>query len=148
MIARTAARIVQRHCCRIAQQSPGALEKFADQAHREGRLARGAEQNLSAGQIAVICLVGDKTVSHDDDLFRFAARNGRAHPQRQVHQSRKITLTLLERLALFEPAAQLPGQHVYLFTDSAKGLYEKVGFQVQGMGMGRVVGEWLVNEVK
>lgn len=41
--------------------------------------------------------------------------------------------------------AQLHGQHVYLFTDSAKGLYEKAGFQAHGIGMGRVVGEWLVN---
>lgn len=41
---------------------------------------------------------------------------------------------------------RLPGQHVYLFTDDAKGLYEKCGFEVQGFGMGRVVGEWLVNQ--
>ena len=40
---------------------------------------------------------------------------------------------------------QLAGQHVYLFTDDAKGLYEKVGFQPQGIGMGKVVGKWLVN---
>ncbi len=42
--------------------------------------------------------------------------------------------------------AQLPGQHIYLFTDTAQGLYEKSGFHVQGIGMGRVVGEWLQNE--
>ncbi len=41
--------------------------------------------------------------------------------------------------------AQLPGQHVYLFTDEAKGLYAKLGFQPQGTGMAKVVGEWLVN---
>ena len=40
---------------------------------------------------------------------------------------------------------QLAGQHVYLFTDDAKGLYERVGFQPQGIGMGKVVGKWLVN---
>lgn len=41
--------------------------------------------------------------------------------------------------------SRLPGQHVYLFTDSAQGLYEKCGFQVQEVGMGRVVGNWLQN---
>lgn len=41
--------------------------------------------------------------------------------------------------------SRLPGQHVYLFTDDARGLYEKCGFEVQGVGMGRVVGEWLKN---
>ncbi len=42
--------------------------------------------------------------------------------------------------------AQLPGQHVYLFTDTAQGLYEKMGFHAHGVGMGCVVGEWLNNE--
>ena len=41
--------------------------------------------------------------------------------------------------------SRLPGYHVYLFTDDAKGLYETCGFEVQGIGMGRVVGDWLVN---
>lgn len=40
---------------------------------------------------------------------------------------------------------RLPGQHVYLFTDDAVGFYEKLGFEPQGIGMGRVVGEWLHN---
>lgn len=42
--------------------------------------------------------------------------------------------------------SRLPGQHVYLFTDTAKGLYEACGFEEQGIGMGRVVGTWLVND--
>ena len=57
------------------------------------------------------------------------------------YRGQGIAKAMMEQLL-----AQLPGQHVYLFTDTAKGLYEKVGFQVQGIGMGRVVGEWLVNE--
>ena len=57
------------------------------------------------------------------------------------YRGQGIAKAMMEQLL-----AQLPGQHVYLFTDSAKGLYEKVGFQVHGIGMGRVVGEWLVNE--
>jgi ribosomal protein S18 acetylase RimI-like enzyme len=40
---------------------------------------------------------------------------------------------------------RLPGQHVALFTDSAMGLYEKLGFQEQRTGMARVVGQWLVD---
>jgi len=36
---------------------------------------------------------------------------------------------------------QLQGQHVYLFTDDAVGLYEKLGFAPQDVGMGRVAGQ-------
>lgn len=43
---------------------------------------------------------------------------------------------------------KLQGQHVYLFTDSAKELYEKVGFRPQPEGMGMVVGEWLQNDTR
>lgn len=39
--------------------------------------------------------------------------------------------------------AQLPGQHVYLFTDDAQPFYRKLGFEPQDTGMGCVVGEWL-----
>jgi predicted GNAT family acetyltransferase len=42
--------------------------------------------------------------------------------------------------------AELPGQHVYLFTDDAIEFYEKLGFEEQGVGLGRVVGTWLVNQ--
>ena len=43
---------------------------------------------------------------------------------------------------------QLPGQHVYLQTDDAVGLYEKLGFQKQPEGMSLVVGEWLQNTTR
>jgi ribosomal protein S18 acetylase RimI-like enzyme len=43
---------------------------------------------------------------------------------------------------------QLPGQHVYLQTDDAVGLYEKLGFQKQPEGMSLVVGEWLQNNTR
>jgi ribosomal protein S18 acetylase RimI-like enzyme len=39
--------------------------------------------------------------------------------------------------------AQLPGQHVYLFTDDAQSFYECVGFHAEGTGMAQVVGQWL-----
>jgi predicted GNAT family acetyltransferase len=41
---------------------------------------------------------------------------------------------------------KLEGQHVYLFTDDAQDFYTKLGFQAQGTGLGRVIGDWLQNE--
>jgi hypothetical protein len=41
--------------------------------------------------------------------------------------------------------AQLPGQHVYLFTDDAQPFYFKQGFRPQGTGMSLVVGRWLTS---
>ena len=38
---------------------------------------------------------------------------------------------------------QLPGQHVYLFTDTAEDFYQKLGFTPQPTGMAHVVGTWL-----
>ena len=42
--------------------------------------------------------------------------------------------------------AELPGQHVCLFTDDAIDFYEKVGFTKGHIFMEQVVGKWLVNE--
>ncbi len=42
---------------------------------------------------------------------------------------------------LVEP---LQGQHVYLFTDDAQPFYAACGFVPRGLGMERVVGQWLV----
>jgi GNAT superfamily N-acetyltransferase len=39
---------------------------------------------------------------------------------------------------------QLPGQHVYLFTDIPD-FYNKIGFTPRGIGMERHVGRWLDN---
>jgi ribosomal protein S18 acetylase RimI-like enzyme len=42
---------------------------------------------------------------------------------------------------------RLPGQHVYLFTDDdAIGFYEKIGFERQGIGAYKIVGQYLKNE--
>lgn len=41
---------------------------------------------------------------------------------------------------------QLKGQHAYLFTDDAAAFYTTLGFEEQPIGMGQVVGTWLVNE--
>ena len=42
--------------------------------------------------------------------------------------------------------ARLPGQHVCLFTDDARALYEKLGFRPDTTGMEQVVGAWLAND--
>lgn len=42
--------------------------------------------------------------------------------------------------------SRLKGQHVYLFTDDIPELYSKLGFVEQPIGMGQVIGTWLVNE--
>ena len=39
--------------------------------------------------------------------------------------------------------SRLRGQHVYLFTHDAADFYRKLGFQINGTGMSKVVGEWL-----
>lgn len=38
---------------------------------------------------------------------------------------------------------EVPGQHVYLFTDDAPEFYRKLGFVERGIGMETVVGRWL-----
>ena len=40
----------------------------------------------------------------------------------------------------------LPGQHVYLFSDDAADFYKKLGFRERPIGLEKVVGTWLVNE--
>ncbi|NEQ27056.1 MAG: GNAT family N-acetyltransferase [Microcoleus sp. SIO2G3] len=42
--------------------------------------------------------------------------------------------------------AKLQGQHVYLFTDDSIEFYEKLGFEIQPTGLGKVVGQWLRNQ--
>lgn len=57
------------------------------------------------------------------------------------YRRRGIARTMIEHVC-----EQLPGQHVYLFTDDAVPFYQKLGFESQGVGMGKVIGEWLVNQ--
>jgi hypothetical protein len=43
--------------------------------------------------------------------------------------------------------AQRPGQHIYLFTDEETlPFYDQLGMKPQGIGVSKVIGEWLVNE--
>lgn len=56
------------------------------------------------------------------------------------YRKQGIATTMMQRAL-----DQLQGQHVYLFTDDAVVFYEKLGFEAQDVGMGRVVGQWLNN---
>jgi ribosomal protein S18 acetylase RimI-like enzyme len=50
------------------------------------------------------------------------------------------------RKMMEELLAELPGQHVYLFTDDdAVPFYHALGFKKQGIGLARVIGQWLDN---
>jgi GNAT superfamily N-acetyltransferase len=56
------------------------------------------------------------------------------------YRNRGIARTMMGMLE-----ARLRGQHVYLFTDDAEEFYRKLGYARDGIGMARVVGEWLQN---
>jgi predicted GNAT family acetyltransferase len=55
-----------------------------------------------------------------------------------AYRRRGIASTMMKMLL-----AKLEGQHVYLFTDDAISFYEKLGFNPQPTGLGKVVGKWL-----
>ncbi|MGL4648512.1 MAG: GNAT family N-acetyltransferase [Caldilineaceae bacterium] len=57
---------------------------------------------------------------------------------RSSHRRRGIGRRMME-IAM----ARLPGQHIYLFTDSALEFYQTLGFTREPEGMGRVEGYWL-----
>ena len=61
------------------------------------------------------------------------------------------TLTAYRRQGIARQMMQilldnLKGQHVYLFTDDNLNFYQKLGFTEQPVGMGQVIGRWLVNK--
>ncbi|HEX6185135.1 MAG TPA: GNAT family N-acetyltransferase [Pyrinomonadaceae bacterium] len=57
------------------------------------------------------------------------------------YRKRGIARAMLEVLE-----SRLRGQHVYLFTHDAADFYRQLGFNLQGTGMSKVVGEWLRDE--
>lgn len=58
-----------------------------------------------------------------------------------AYRRQGIAKTMMQTLL-----GRLKGQHVYLFTDDVPELYAKLGFVEQPIGMGQVIGTWLVNE--
>jgi GNAT superfamily N-acetyltransferase len=60
------------------------------------------------------------------------------HPYRKLGIARKMMETV---------QGKLRGQHIYLFTDpETVEFYERLGFKRWGIGLGKVVGDWLVHE--
>jgi ribosomal protein S18 acetylase RimI-like enzyme len=57
------------------------------------------------------------------------------------HRRRGLARTMMQQLL-----DELPGQHVYLFTDDALDFYKAIGFVERPIGLEKVVGEWLVNK--
>jgi predicted GNAT family acetyltransferase len=58
-----------------------------------------------------------------------------------AYRRQGIATTMMQKLL-----SRLKGQHVYLFTDNVPELYAKLGFVEQPIGMGQVIGTWLVDE--
>jgi predicted GNAT family acetyltransferase len=81
-------------------------------------------------------IVGTARVLSDGVCNAYLVDVWTRHPYRRQGIASGMVQRLLERL---------PGQHVALFTDSAAGLYARLGFQELRTGMARVVGQWLVN---
>ena len=58
-----------------------------------------------------------------------------------AYRRQGIATTMIQKLL-----SRLKGQHVYLFTDDVPELYVKLGFVEQPIGMGQVIGTWLINK--
>jgi len=100
---------------------------------------RASFENSYAACIACIdhCIVGTARVLSDGvcnaylvDVWVLSA-----------YRRQGIASTMIQRLL-----SRLEGQHVYLFTDDCLDLYAKLGFVQQPLGMGQVIGQWLVNK--
>ncbi len=57
-----------------------------------------------------------------------------------AYRCRGIASAMMQRLL-----DQMPGQHVYLFSDDAADFYKKIGFVERPVGLEIVVGKWLDN---
>lgn len=106
-----------------------------------GRTPAQLEESFANSHICVIAYAGERIIgtarvlsdgvcnAYIVDVWTLTAYRNRSIASRMMH-------LLLEGL---------PGQHVYLFTDDAQDFYAALGFAPQGTGMGKVVGQWLVN---
>ena len=56
------------------------------------------------------------------------------------HRRQGIAAAMMQHLL-----NEMPGQHVYLFSDDAADFYKKIGFTEQPVGLEIVVGRWLDN---
>lgn len=116
--------------------------KVAEDDFDNGRTPAQLEASFRNSAVTVIAYAGDAIIGKaralsDGVCNAYVVDVWTYSPYRGRGIARSMMAQLLQRL---------PGQHVYLFTDTAVGLYEKVGFKAQEIGMGMVVGQWLVNE--
>ena len=116
-------------------------EKVAADDFDNGRTPTQLEQSFRNSGAVVIAYAGHEIVGKaraltDGVCNAYVVDVWTYSPYREQGIARRMLEILMD---------QLSGQHLYLFTDTAQGLYEKVGFNTQGVGMGRVVGEWLQN---
>lgn len=107
-----------------------------------GRSPEQLEASFRHSQVAVIAYAGDEIIGtvralSDGVCNAYVVDVWTWHPYRNRGVATRMMELTLE---------QLPGQHVYLFTDSAADLYRKIGFRrSRHEGFERVIGHWLDN---
>jgi GNAT superfamily N-acetyltransferase len=104
-----------------------------------GRTPGELEESFSASQFTVFAW-------HDDQVVGTARllADGVCNAYlidvwtQSVRRRRGIGREMVKRLL-----QKVPGHHVGLFTDSATGFYDGLGFRREEVGMSRIAGEWL-----
>lgn len=108
-----------------------------------GRDPAQLERSFVNSAVSVIAYAGDRIVGtaralSDGVCNAYIVDVWTYTPYRRQGIARHMLNVLLEHL---------PGQHVFLWTDSAPDLYRNAGFrEADVLGFARVVGKWLVNE--
>lgn len=108
-----------------------------------GRTPEQLERSFANSAVAVLAvdgaggIIGTARALSDGVCNAYIVDVWTYSPYRGQGIARRMLELLLERL---------PGQHVYLWTDSAPDFYRRIGFRpVHAVGFEQVVGEWLVN---
>lgn len=108
-----------------------------------GRSPEQLARSFANSAVSVIAFAGDRIVGtaralSDGVCNAYVVDVWTYTPYRRQGIARRMLETLL---------AHLPGQHVYLWTDSAPDLYRNMGFrEADVISFERVVGEWLVDQ--
>jgi predicted GNAT family acetyltransferase len=108
-----------------------------------GRTPAQLERSFRNSAVPVIALDGDRIIGtaralSDGVCNAYVVDVWTDSAYRRQGIARTMMSLLLE---------QLPGQHVFLWTDDAEAFYQRIGFDVcHCVGLQTVVGEWLVNE--
>jgi predicted GNAT family acetyltransferase len=110
-----------------------------------GRTSEQLKKSFENSAVACIAYAGDEVVGKaralsDGVCNAYIVDVWTYKPYRYQGIATQIMQTLFE---------QLPGQHVYLFTDQETiPFYSQLEMKTHGIGLGKLVGEWLVNETK